>query len=103
MQRRAFLATAAVTVAALSQATWAAADANLVKLRARGVREISVWLTRDMIDWARPVRVSLNGNTPVGYKPKVLTPDVEFMLNDYRDRGDRRLLFLSRLEIQSPF
>ena len=76
---------------------------NLVELRGRGVRTITVWLGRDMIDWTKPLRVNLNGSTAPGWKPKVLDQDVSVLLEDYFQRGDRRMLYLAKLEFQSPY
>jgi pimeloyl-ACP methyl ester carboxylesterase len=75
---------------------------NLLELRARGVRTVSVWLGRDMIDWTKPVRVNLNGSVAPGWRPQVIRPDVGVMLEDYYQRGDRRMLYLARLEFQNP-
>ena len=62
---------------------------------------MSVWLGRDMIDWEKPVVVRLNNATPIGYKPKKLEQDIGVLLEDYRERGDRRMLFLARLEFNT--
>jgi pimeloyl-ACP methyl ester carboxylesterase len=74
---------------------------NTIFLRTRGIAKVSVWLDRELIDWSKPVRVSLNGATPPGYRAKVLDPDLNLMLDDYRDRGDRRNLILGRLEFNA--
>lgn len=74
---------------------------NLIALRARGVRTVNVWLSRDMIDWAKPVRVSMNGQSVYGWKPKVIEQDIEVLLDDYAARGDRRMLFLAKLAFQN--
>jgi Esterase PHB depolymerase len=71
---------------------------NLIDIRSRGVSKLSVLLTQELIDWTKPVRVTLNGATPPGYRPKVLEPDLDLLLEDYRERGDRRVLILGRLE-----
>lgn len=76
---------------------------NLLELRGRGVRTISVWLGRDMIDWSKPVRVNLNGSSAPGWRPRVLEQDVSVLLEDYYQRGDRRMLYLARLDFQSPY
>lgn len=73
-------------------------DGNQVVVRTFGVRKVSVWLGRDMIDWARPVKVSVNGMVPPEGRAKVLTPDMGVLLEDYYERGDRRMLYLARLE-----
>ncbi|MDY3552859.1 PHB depolymerase family esterase [Gemmata sp. JC717] len=73
---------------------------NLLDLKTFRVQRLSVWLGADMIDWAKPVRVQLNGRTPEGWnKPKAIEPDVEVLLEDYFQRGDRRMLFLNKIEL----
>lgn len=74
---------------------------NTVSIRSQGVRTISAWLGKDMIDWAKPVAVSLNGNALPGWRPKVLEPDMGVLLEDYWLRGDRRMLYLNRIEFNS--
>jgi hypothetical protein len=55
-----------------------------------------------MIDWTKPVRVSMNNQAVYGWKPKVIDPDIEVLLDDYATRGDRRMLFLARLSFKNP-
>ena len=74
---------------------------NLITVRSRGVTELSIWLGQAMIDWTKPVRVNLNGRVPPGYRPKVMEPDLNVLLDDYRDRGDRRMLYMARLEFNA--
>lgn len=71
---------------------------NQIVLRTRGTNNIVLWFDRNMIDWSKPISVSINGTTPAGYKAKVLQPDVELMLEQLYQHGDRSLLFLNRLE-----
>jgi hypothetical protein len=71
---------------------------NLIALRTRGISQVSIWLSQELIDWTKPVRVQLNGAVPPGYKPTVLEPSLEVLLEDYRQRGDRRMLFMGRLQ-----
>lgn len=71
---------------------------NRITLRTLGVTKLSVWLTQDLIDWTKPVYVSLNGAAPRGYKGRVLEPDLQLLLDEYREHGDRRVLILGRLE-----
>ena len=72
---------------------------NTVDVRTRGVTKLTIWLSGDMIDWSKPVIVRLNGGTPPGYRAKVLEPNLEILLEDYYERGDRRMLFLNKLEL----
>jgi hypothetical protein len=71
---------------------------NFITIRTLGVTRLSVWLTHELIDWTQPVRVNINGEAARGYKAKVLEPDLGVLLEDYRERGDRRNLILGRLE-----
>lgn len=75
---------------------------NLIELRSRGVRTISVWLGRDMIDWSKKLLVTVNGSRPNGWTPRVVEQDIHVLLEDYWHRGDRRMLFLARLEFPNP-
>jgi hypothetical protein len=74
---------------------------NIINLHSRGISKLSVWLGQEMIDWTKPVGVNINGSAARGWRPKVLEPDIDVLLKDYRDRGDRRMLFLQRLEFDA--
>lgn len=75
---------------------------NLIDLKCRGVTQLTVWLSSDMIDWAKPVRVQINTRVPQGwFKPRVIEPDLEVLLEDYYARGDRRMLFLNKLVLDN--
>ncbi len=71
---------------------------NAINITTRGVKQLSVWLSQEMIDWSKPVAVNINRQAAPGWRPKLIEPDLEVMLEDYRNRGDRRMLFLKRLE-----
>jgi hypothetical protein len=73
---------------------------NVIHITTRGVTKVSVWLDNELIDWSKPVGVNINRARAQGWKAKVLEPDIEVLLNDYRERGDRRRLFLQHLEFQ---
>lgn len=76
---------------------------NLISIKSQGVRQISIWLGRDMIDWSREIRISINGTLAPGWKQggKKIEQDVFTLMEDYYQRGDRRMLFLARLEFPS--
>jgi hypothetical protein len=74
--------------------------ANVIDVNPLGFRTLNLWLTADMIDWAKPVQVLQRGSPIIGWKPRVIQPDLEVLLEDYRLRGDRRMLFLAKLEFQ---
>lgn len=70
---------------------------NDIKISSRGLKNVTIWLDREMIDWTKPVSVRINTDVPRGWKPKVLTPDIDLMLEQYYQFGDRSLLFLNKL------
>ena len=75
---------------------------NKIYVRGFGVRNVVIWLERNMIDWTRPVYVNVNGQTPYGYRPHVMEPDLHLMFEKlYRDH-DRKMLFMGRLEFDVP-
>ncbi len=67
-----------------------------------GVRKFVVWLERDLIDWSKPLAVTINGKPPVGFKPRQLTPDVGLMLEELYRTGDTKMLYLGKLEVDGP-
>jgi len=75
---------------------------NVINITTLGITRVSVWLTQDLIDWRKKVSVNINGQAARGYRPKVLEPDLALLLEDYRERGDRRMLVLGRLEFVTP-
>jgi hypothetical protein len=72
---------------------------NFITVKTLGVLRLSIWLTHDLIDWSKEVRVTINGEAARGYRPRVLEQDLAVLLEDYRERGDRRMLVLARLEL----
>jgi hypothetical protein len=72
---------------------------NVINVECLGVRRFSIWLSNDLIgDWTKPVSVNVNRKLVDGWRGKKLEPDLNVLLEDYRTRGDRRMLFLQRLE-----
>lgn len=72
---------------------------NLIDIQERHVKDLTVWLSNDMIDWAKEVRVQVNGSTPRGYRAQKFEPSLEILLEDYALRGDRRRLFMNKLTL----
>ena len=64
-----------------------------------GVRKFTIWLDRDLIDWSAPLKVTINGRTPAGYKPVKLEPDIRLMLDEVYRTGDRKMLYLGKVEV----
>ncbi|HSQ55559.1 MAG TPA: hypothetical protein VLM40_07420 [Gemmata sp.] len=75
---------------------------NVINVKTLGVMRFSLWLSNDMIgDWSKPVpiTVNVNGGAVADLRGKKISPDLNVLLEDYRQRGDRRMLFLQRLQI----
>lgn len=77
-------------------------NGNEIVVNTRGLRDVTIWLERDMIDWSRPVKVILNGQNPIGYKPRVMEPDIAVMFEELYRMGDRKMLFMGRLDFPTP-
>jgi hypothetical protein len=85
---------------------------NHITLDGNGGTQAVVWLSRELVDPTKPVslsfrgaaplNVSINGGPPAKWKPQVIEPSLEVLLNDYAERGDRRMLFLQKLEFPTP-
>ena len=75
---------------------------NFVDVQCKGVKHLTIWLSNEMIDWSRPVKVQINYNLPQTWqKPKMVEQSLEVLLEDYYERGDRRMLFLNKLEFNT--
>lgn len=79
---------------------------NTIQITTRGVTKLSVWLSQDMIDWSKPVAVNVNRSIAIDLNKKEwraqrLEPDIDTLMEDYRERGDRRMLFLRRLQFMA--
>ncbi len=70
--------------------------------QSRGIKKFVIWLERDLIDWSKEIRISVNGAQPLNYRPKKLTPDLSLMFEELYKTGDRKLLFLGKIEIEGP-
>ncbi len=67
--------------------------------KAIGVRKFVIWLERDLIDWSKPVVVNVNGHKAREYTPRKLEPDLRLMFEELYRTGDRKLLYLGKLEV----
>jgi predicted esterase len=70
--------------------------------RAIGIRKFVIWLERDLIDWSKPIRVNVNNAPALGFKPKKLEPDLDLMMEELYRTGDRKMLYLGKIEIDGP-
>jgi predicted esterase len=71
-------------------------EGNQINVNVRGLKKVSVWLGRDMIDFSKPVTVRINGVTQMTNRKA--EPKLETLLEDFWQRGDRQRLFWARLD-----
>lgn len=64
-----------------------------------GAEEVKVWLSPELVDFAQPVAVTIDGRT-VHRGP--LAPDLDLLLEDVRLRGDRQHPFWAVVELRRP-
>lgn len=75
---------------------------NSISFKSQGVRQATIWLGRDpkgrfMVDFDRPLTVSA-GLRIVLHRQKV-APSLEVLLEDLYRRGDRKHLFVAKVEL----
>ncbi len=64
----------------------------------RGIRKITIWLERDMIDWTVPLKLNIP-SAPVVRKPVIMVPDLQILFEELYRTGDRKMLFFGKIEI----
>jgi hypothetical protein len=75
-------------------------EGNQIGVRARGIRQVTVWLARGTIDFDKPVTVRVNLAVQNAWNKRKVTPSLTTMLEDFYDRGDRQRLYLARLDLR---
>ena len=91
-----------MTSAATTPAKFSAriADGNTVSVKVTGMRDVTVWFGKGMLDYTKPVTVKLIG----AQKPvtKQITPKIEVLMEDLYDRGDRQRPYFERIDLKVP-
>jgi dienelactone hydrolase len=67
---------------------------NQINVNVRGLKQVTVWLGRGLIDLDKPVTIILNLQRHV----RNAKPNLETLLEDLYQRGDRQRLFLARVD-----
>ncbi len=74
-------------------------EGNRIVINEFGFRQLSIWLGRESIDFAKPVVVKIEDKIS-GNWSKMLTPKVSVLLEDLYERGDRQRPFYQRIDCQ---
>jgi predicted esterase len=69
-----------------------------INVRTTGIRNLSIWLSPNMIDFTKPVLVRLNGQN-LGL-PRLIPPNVPLMLEEFYQTGDRQRLYWARIDLK---
>ena len=69
-----------------------------IALRLQGMKQCTVWLAPNMIDFTKPVQVRINGKT-VG-PLRNLAPSIPTMLEEYFLNVDRQRLFHAKIDLK---
>jgi hypothetical protein len=83
-------------------------EGNHIFINSRGIKHLRVWLgnvwdaqsgTRPMIDFGKPLRITVNNRPFAGGRDRMVTPSLTTMLEDLYQRGDRQRLFLAYVDL----
>lgn len=69
---------------------------NEIHFHSTGLTQASIWIAPGMIDFAQKVKISANRNPPATVQ---LQPNLEVLMEDFVERGDRQRLFLARIDL----
>lgn len=73
---------------------------NSINVTVRNLRQLTVWLGRDMIDFTKPVNINVNGVNR--WMNKKVEPSLAALMEDFYARGDRQRLFFARVDVDRP-
>jgi predicted esterase len=68
---------------------------NQITAKIYGIRQLTIWLGRNQVDFDKPVSVMIN--LKAVRNPAKLTPSLEVMLEDFQLRGDRQRLNVAKM------
>jgi len=74
-------------------------EGNQISVNVDGLKQLTIWLARDMVDFDKSVSVRINGSAPATRK---VQPNMSTLLEDFYRRGDRQRLFVARLDFDRP-
>jgi pimeloyl-ACP methyl ester carboxylesterase len=69
-----------------------------VNLRTSGLKQVTVWLTPQMHDFARPLVLRVNNTQVGGFR--TLQPNLQLLLEELLVSGDRQRVFLAKIDVK---
>jgi pimeloyl-ACP methyl ester carboxylesterase len=76
------------------------AEGNQINITVRSLKQLTVWLTKDMVDFSKPVIVRVNNR--ILWNNRKVEPSLGTLLEDLYLRGDRQRLFWAKLDFDKP-
>jgi hypothetical protein len=72
-------------------------EGTQIYVKALGVKHVTLWLARGMVDFEKPLTVTVNQGGR--FKDRKVTPSLNTLLEDFYERGDRSRLFLVKIPL----
>jgi pimeloyl-ACP methyl ester carboxylesterase len=72
---------------------------NRANVRVNGARQLSFWITPEMMDFSKPLEVFVNGRAVGGMR--TIVPSLETLLEELYQTGDRQRLFVAKVDIKN--
>lgn len=69
-----------------------------INAKTSGVKQLSFWLAPEMVDFANPIAVRINGR--MAGIPRTYSPNLFTMLERFHETGDRQRLFVARIDLK---
>jgi hypothetical protein len=75
-------------------------ESNLINISAHSLKQLTVWLSRDMVDFTKPLTIRINSRTML--TARRVQPSLSTLLEDLFQRCDRQRLFWARVDFDRP-
>src|SRR5262249_62222273 len=72
-------------------------EGNAITVKTLGLRQVTVWFGKGMVDYTKPVKVTVNSNKP---ETKQITPQIPVLMEDLYERGDRQRPYFMFMDFQ---
>jgi predicted esterase len=74
---------------------YARINGNMIIVRTWGLKQVTIRLAPGMVSFSQPVQLNVNGQA---LAPRKVQPNLETLLEDYYERGDRQHLYVAMLQ-----
>ena len=71
---------------------------TLVNIQTNGLRQLTLWLSPEMVDFTRPIRLRVN-STLVGAE-RIIPPNPAVLMEDFFYNGDRQRLYFAKVDFK---